>query len=364
MNRRGLLTLAITAGSLLVLGLVVVLWPVRGMYWQTAGRPGEDIRVVIPQGASTDTIGRLLAQQGVIGSTTFFRLYLALSGRGRSLQAGDYLFSSGLTIPQVVSELSAGDGAYNTVIVTIPEGFTVRQIAQLLAKDKVCSEQAFMHEATHGMFSQYPFWKFIATHNKYIRDRLEGYLFPNTYYFLRNESPVAVIDKILSETSSVLTPVMRTIKKEHLTLPEVMTVASMIEKEAKLASDRPLIASVIYNRLHLHPPMKLQIDSTTDYALGGITVLTDADLQSMNPYNTYTHAGLPPGPIANPGWASIEAAIHPAHTDYYYYVAKGNGSGGSYFAVTYAQQLANIARRESNLAKRASVAHSPTASLH
>lgn len=351
--QKRLAVLAITGGVLLALVLVVLLWPVREMYWAAYGKPGEDIRVVIPQGASTDAIGRILAAQGVIASPTFFRLYLFLSQREKYLQAGDYLFASGMTIPQVAAELTAGDSAYNTVIVTIPEGFTVRQIAHLLAADKVCSYAGFMQEADHGSFPQYTFWRSIPLHDKKIRDRLEGYLFPDTYYFLRHETPANVITKILTETNAVLSPsLLQSVKRAKLSLPEVMTVASMIEKEAKLPSDRPLIASVIYNRLHLKPAMKLQIDSTTDYALGGITTLTAADLQVNNPYNTYVYPGLPPGPIANPGLASIEAAIHPAHTDYYYYVAKGNGTGGSYFAVTYAEQLANIARRAHNLAVR------------
>ncbi|MCL6625664.1 MAG: endolytic transglycosylase MltG [Alicyclobacillus shizuokensis] len=132
-------------------------------------------------------------------------------------------------------------------------------------------------------------------------------------------------------------------------MSQVVTEASLIEKEAKVDAERPLIASVINNRLHHRPPMKLQIDATIEYILGHRDVVTVEDTHVDNPYNTYLHPGLPPGPIASPGLASIRAVLHPAHTDYLYYVAKNDGSGEHYFAATYAQQLRNEARSQHNL---------------
>lgn len=344
--------LAVIAGAVVLLAIAAWLF-LRALLWLPAGPAGDDIRVVIPQGASTSQIAALLAQSHVVSSAFLFRLYLYLSGSESRLQAGDYLFASNLTLGQTVSELVAGSSAYNTVVVTIPEGFTVRQIAAALAQSGVCPAGAFLRAADDGHYPQYPFWRQIP-YNRKVRDHLEGYLFPDTYYFLRHEPVDEVITKILNETDAILSPaVLAQIHREHRTLQEVMTIASMVEREAKVSRERPLIASVIYNRLAATPPMRLQIDSTIVYALGGVTSLTEKDLQLNSPYNTYLHFGLPPGPIANPGLPSIEAALHPAHTPYLYYVAKGNGTGSSYFAVTYAEQMANVARRDHNLAVRA-----------
>ena len=125
----------------------------------------------------------------------------------------------------------------------------------------------------------------------------------------------------------------------------------MVEKEAKVAFERPIIASVINNRLQHQPPMKLQIDATVLYVIGHRNIVTDADLKAQSPYNTYLNYGLPPGPIANPGMASIMAVIHPAKTKYLYYVVKNDGTGEDYFATTYAQQRHNIALSQANLKK-------------
>ena len=350
MHRKG--TRRMIAGAIACALLAAAFW--TGRYFllaQAAGRPGRAVYVTIPMGTSSNRIGELLAQKGVIASSFWFRVYLTFSGRAAALQAGRYRFSGRLTIPAVVRELTTGAVANETVEITIPEGFTVRQIAALLARGRICSLRAFMTAVRRGVY-RYWFIRDIP-HDPYIRDRLEGYLFPNTYDFLRGEPPAQIIGTMLAETARVLSPsVVRTARRERLTIAQVLTIASLIEREAKLASDRPLIASVIFNRLHRNPPMPLQMDASIEYALGRTTTdLTRTDLAVRSPYNTYTHIGLPPGPIANPGLASIEAALHPAHTGYYYYVARFDGSGGNYYARTYAGQLRNEARSQRNLAR-------------
>ncbi len=324
----------------------------HGMYAGRGSARGRMVSLDVPSGASTRRIARMLQAGGVIGNAFWFRVYLAVSGQARYLQAGNYRFHGGETIPQAVAELRQGAVTFNTVSVTIPEGFTVRQIGSLLQRDGVCSDRAFMAAAVKGNFPQFWFVRMIPK-NPLIRDRLEGYLFPNTYDFVRGESVSRVLVKILTETAQILSPALvARMKADHLTVAQTLTVGSLIEREAKLASDRPLIASVIFNRLHRHPPMPLQMDASIEYALGHTTTdLTAADLAIKSPYNTYTHMGLPPGPIANPGLPSIRAALYPAHTDYYYYVARFDGSGGNYYATTYAQQLANSARSQRNLAR-------------
>ncbi len=339
--------IVIVCAVLLSVTYGVIQWMVNS----PSGKLGSTQWMNVSQGMSSAEIANLLATHGVIRSPFFFRLYLSITHQGADLQAGRYPFHSGMTMVQVIQELKQGAAQYNTEKVTIPEGFTVRQIASTLATHKICSEQAFMNAVQHDHFS-YWFIKQLP-HNKAIRDPLEGYLFPDTYDFLIGESPKMVLNTMLGEMNQVLTPArLSVMHQDGLTLPQMLTIASMVEREAKLNSERPLIASVIYNRLHHHPPMRLRIDATVLYAIGYHSSLAPSAFLVNNPYNTYVNYGLPPGPIANPGLASIDATLHPTKTDYYYYVAKGNGTGASYFATTYSQQLANEAKRQQNLAKR------------
>ncbi len=320
------------------------------------GTPGRKIWVNIQSGLGSQAIGQLLQEKGIIENAFWFRVYLWWSHQGADLQAGNYLFKSGMTFPQVVEELKIGAARYNTVMVTVPEGFTVAQIATLLGEDKLCTPKAFIQAVDHGTYPE-SFIKQIPIHSG-IQFRLEGYLFPSTYAIIRGESAHQIVQTMLAQMQSVWTNSrLAAIRKEGLTLNQALTIASMVEREARISSDRPLIASVIFNRLHHQPPMHLRIDATVEYALGyyhGYTQnLTMNDLFVNSPYNTYMHRGLPPGPIANPGLASILAVLHPAHTNYLYYVAKNDGSGGSYFATTYAEQLKNEARSQANAAKLA-----------
>ncbi len=337
-------------GLLGLLGVAIALVT----YWlvETSVKPQGSSRqtwVTIPAGASTPQIASILETHHVISDGFFFRVYLYVTGNASDLQAGEYKFAPRLTLPQVVAELKAGAVIYNTVSVTIPEGYTVKQIANVLEQNDIVSKRAFMTEVKKGQFS-YDFLPKMNAQNKLVRDRLEGYLFPDTYDFLRHEPAYNVISTMLQETNRVFSPArMNRIKHMRMSVARILTVASMIEREAELNKERPIIASVIYNRLKIG--MKLQIDATVEYALGGVLNLTDADLLVNNPYNTYVHYGLPPGPIANPGLLSIEAALHPATTNYYFYVAKFDGSGGHYFSTTFAQQLANEVKSQQNYAR-------------
>lgn len=347
-------------GLLIVIGFLAIYWLV-----ETSARSQGSSRhawVTIPMGASTTQIASILENKHVIANGFFFRVYLYVTGSAPDLQAGEYKFAPGLTLPQVVAELKAGAVLYNTVSVTIPEGYTVKQIAALLAKDGVVSKTSFMTEIKKGRFS-FAFLPKMGEQSKLVRDRLEGYLFPDTYDFLRREPAHDVINTMLQETNRVFSPALvKRIKQMHMSVARVLTVASMIEREAELNKERPIIASVIYNRLKIG--MKLQIDATVEYALGGLLNLTDADLTVNNPYNTYVYHGLPPGPIANPGLLSIQAALHPATTGYYFYVAKFDGSGAHYFSRTFAQQLVNEVKSQRNYARYDQGVSSPPHSVH
>ncbi|WP_273365050.1 endolytic transglycosylase MltG [Alicyclobacillus herbarius] len=315
--------------------------------------PSQDrgrVQVIIRPGESVFSIAEKLQAAGLIRNATVFRWYLRYTEQGVDLKAGTYRLPLGESLPSLVHDLVRGKDAA-VVRVTIPEGFTVTQIADRLQAAGVVKRQAFLHEVEHGQFSE-PFLKSLPN-NKQVRWRLEGYLFPDTYEFDKGESAHDVVDDMLADFQQrVASPLGPVIKQRGLSLPEVITEASLIEKEAEVNRERPIIASVIDNRLHHKPPMKLQIDATIEYILGHRNVVTVKDTRVKSPYNTYLYYGLPPGPIANPGSASIRAVLYPAKTDYLYYVAKNNGSGEHYFAVTYAQQLRNEAKSQHNLSIR------------
>lgn len=337
---------------LALLAVIIVLIVGAGAWLYILFRPvpvsRENVSFDVRSGDTLDQVAQQLQASGLIRSAWAFRLYAHFSGGGHDLQAGHYLFRKGLSISEILSALEHGSVVSNNVTVTIPEGFTVQQIAERLAADGVCSVSAFLQTEQHDQFTE-PFLQQIGK-SPQIKYRLEGYLFPDTYDFDRGEPAHDVIDTMLQDFAQhVNDQVMREIQAEGTTLPVVITEASMVEREAKVPSERPIIASVIDNRLKANMP--LQIDATIEYILGHQNIVTDRDLQVQDPYNTYLHTGLPPGPIANPGMASIEAVLHPAHTNYYYYVAKNDGSGEHYFAQSYSQQLHNEALSQENLQK-------------
>jgi UPF0755 protein len=288
----------------------------------------------------------------MIRSETAFLLYYRLHRAQLPILAGTYALSPSMSVQQIMQKISSGEVVQTAIAVTIPEGFDLEDIAAKLQQAGICHAQAFISATQQDTFKQ-PFLKQLVG-RKQVRYRLEGFLFPDTYDFTRGEKPAEVINEMLDDFAArVLTPAnVKAMKADGLTLNQAITEASLVENEAKVDSERPLIASVIDNRLKAH--MKLQIDATVDYAIGHhLTVVTDADiLDAKGPYNTYLFAGLPPGPIGNPGLKSIEAVLHPAKTQYLYYVAKGDGSGTDYFARTYAQQLHNEMLREENLKKQ------------
>jgi len=289
--------------------------------------------VIIPRGASFDDVAAILRRRGIIGDATAFRLYARLIHADTAVRAGEYEIQAHTTPAAVLKMLTTGTGQV-AVWVTIPEGFTAAQIARRLQRDGIgpagAYERYFMH---HSL--DVDGWRTRT---------LEGVLFPDTYLFPAGASPRLVAHVMTAQFLREL-PADAAARARALgfTLPQIITIASMIEREAKVDAERPLMASVYYNRLRLGMP--LQVDATIEYALPHhADVITRRDLEIDSPYNTYLHRGLPPTPIANPGLPSLLAALHPAKTDYLYYVYKGGGRHA--FARTYAEQQANIARYE------------------
>lgn len=288
-------------------------------------------QIVIPQGATFADVGSRLVEAGVIGNATTFRILAKARGEESEVRAGEYRFAPHRTQSEVLQALVTG-GAQVAAWVAIPEGFTAAQIAQRLQRDGVGDGAVFLR----GFMTQQIVVGGTRTRN------LEGFLFPSTYLIPLGATPGQAAAPMIAQFYQELPADAATRARAlHVTLPQAVTVASLVEREAKSEVDRPLIAEVIYNRLRLGMP--LQIDAAIEYALPEYkSRLSYADLKIDSPYNTYVHAGLPPTPIANPGAPSLEAALHPSNGNFLYYVYCGNGR--HVFAKTLAEHQANVAR--------------------
>lgn len=307
---------------------VVLLAPSHGF------AKGIPTQVVLKKGMTTEQIADKLASVGVVGNALMFRIHAKLSPQGADLKPGVYDLATGMSDDEVIAKLAKG------IVITyyevpIPEGFTAKQIAARFAKRAHMDPAIMLDLVTTGasQFEQnHPYLK--GAYN----GSLEGFLFPATYQVKAGTTPTAAVEMMLNKFDAEIANVDLTkAAKKNLTLTDVVTIASILEREAQLNRDYPKIASVIYNRLHAK--MRLQLDSTVYYAAPEGTVkLSQADLLNPSPYNTYRHPGLPPGPISNPGLLALKAAANPAKTPYYYYVLTGK-DGSQTFTTNYADFL-------------------------
>jgi UPF0755 protein len=293
--------------------------------------PANVTQVIVPRGSTFHDIADQLAHAGVIANASAFRLYAKLKHADTNAHAGAFRFEPHQPAAGVLQQLESG-GAQIARWVTIPEGFTAKQIAQRLQEEGFGSARdyyaAFMHDSIviDGVRSK----------------NLEGYLFPSTYLIPVDATP-STVERILTTQFRKELPSDAAAKaKAHgITVTQGVTLASLIEREAKADDERPLMAGVYYNRLRLGMP--LEVDASIEYAFPEHhSVITYGDLKTDSPYNTYLHQGLPPTPIANPGGPSLQAAFNPKPSPYLYYVYKGNGHHA--FAKTLAEQNANIAK--------------------
>jgi UPF0755 protein len=301
---------------------------------QTSFAAGKPVEITIPTGSTTEKIGERLAAAGVIPNALMFRVKVRLSPHDGNLKAGTYALRTGMEYDPVILKLAKGpDIVYYDV--PIPEGFTAKQIAARFAKRAHLSEDELLALVTKGAPRYAPDHPYLK---KAYRDSLEGYLFPATYRVKKGTSATQAVEMMLDKADSELAGVdLGYAKSKNLDVRDVITIASMIEHEAKLSKEYPLVSSVIYNRLRI--PMRLQFCSTVLYGLPNAKqTVTNADLKVDHPYNTYLHDGLPPGPISNPGMKSIQAAAHPAKTRYIYYVLTGR-DGSHTFTTNYADFL-------------------------
>jgi UPF0755 protein len=306
-------------GKLITIALLVAvfaLFLVLFLHYFYPERGTEPVRVMIEEGDSTSLIADKLYHNGVITSASIFRFMAWLQGRQGRLKAGHYVLTTGMHYGEVFSLLEAGPNYEDRLV--IPEGLTVSATAERVAESTGVSEKEFLEAASSGDYGV----EMIPAAN---RDNLEGFLFPKTYDVPADFTAREIVEVLLNQFEKEVASLDWTrAEKLGVTPYQVITIASMIEKEAVLDEERPLVAAVIYNRLRKN--MLLQIDATVQYALPQWKEkLTYEDLKVPSPYNTYLNKGVPPAPICSPGLASIEAALSPAEVDYLYYVASGGG---------------------------------------
>lgn len=297
--------------------------------------PGQPVHVVIETGSTTEEIADLLAGLGVIDNPLMFRLQARLDEADGKLMAGEYDLATGMPYDTVIQALLTGPKIV-VFDVTIPEGFTAKQVAERFAARANIPADELMALVTTGAD------QFVAEH-PYLEGAyggsLEGFLFPSTYTIEEGTTAREVVEMMLDQFDEQMAGIdLSFAASKGLDLADVVTIASILEREAQLPEEFPLVSSVIYNRLDR--PMRLQLCATVMYTMpAGTTKLTNADTQRESPYNTYIHDGLPVGPISNPGLAALDAAAAPADTDYYYYVLTGT-DGSQTFARTYDEFLA------------------------
>ena len=305
-------------------------WWTLALHYQAF--PREGLFVDVPRGASVRQIAGLLAEKGVVRSKITFE---ALSRwRGQPLQAGEYFFESARTGEEVRRMLA--EGRIFTQPLAVPEGRTVQDIAALVEQAGLTSREDFLEAARNPSLI-----RDLAPHAR----SLEGFLFPATYQFPRRVAGRDIVTAMVRRFREVWASLP---EREHLprgfSIEQAVTLASLVERETGVADERPLVAGVFYNRLHIG--MALECDPTVIYALelaGRYAgALSRRDLLLNSPYNTYRHRGLPPGPIGNPGAAALRAVLAPAQTDYLYFVA--DAQGGHLFSRTLREHNANVSR--------------------
>ncbi|MHB8157124.1 MAG: endolytic transglycosylase MltG [Desulfocucumaceae bacterium] len=297
------------------------------LYWKALLSPveldknaGEEVSIFIPENTSCAKIGDILYKNRLVRGPGLVSFYARLYGIDQNFKSGRYLFNKGQSLPDIVQMIVAGPP--DIIVFTMPEGYTLAQLTDLLQRKGLIERERFKSILSQPQLFKYSFLKKIPG-----GIGLEGYLFPDTYHLGSRTGEEQTIDMMLSRFQSELESLgyEEKLKDRNLTLHQAVTIASMIEGEAAVDQERPLIASVIYNRLRLGMP--LQIDATVKYAMGGQPKkILYKDLEIDSPYNTYRVPGLPPGPINSPGKASLLAAVSPADTKYLYYVARPDGT--------------------------------------
>lgn len=297
------------------------------------GGDGKTVLFRVAPGMSASDIADRLKKDGLIDNVAAFRTEAKVSGLEKSLQAGTYRLTRGMSVRQIIDVFAKG--RVEQIAFTVPEGYTVTQIADLVENMHFGKKTRFLEMARN-----YTPYDYMRTDDANVVYKAEGFLFPSTYYLAADAGEEQILAMMTAEFNRQLTPEKRQrLSAQGLTVRQWLTMGSLVEKEAQVETDRPVIAGVFYNRLR--EDMPLQSCATIQYILGYPKAeLTVEDTKRPSPYNTYLHPGLPPGPIANPGAAALEAALNPAPTEYKFFVVQANGAHR--FSRTYDEHLQAI----------------------
>lgn len=311
---------------LVCIAVVVLAVTQIGRNWLVPANANDTqiVEVEIPEGTPVSTMGDILEEQGLIRSSSAFSLLVRVQGAAANLQAGVHDLSPSMTMPEIVAALQEGAEEAGMLKVTVNEGLTVDQIAEVVADSTSYSAEDFLNLMTNQEFlaqlvQQYPILT-DSYNNPNVRYVLEGYLFPATYDVAQGETLESLVTQMVDKTNEVLSKYQADIDASSYSLQDIMSIASLVEKEGQTTEDRKLIAGVFYNRLEQGMP--IQSDISVLYALGTHKeMVTYDDLEVDSPYNLYTNAGLPPGPMNSPSEDAIAAALEPTDNDYLYFYA-------------------------------------------
>lgn len=295
----------------------------------------KEFNIEIPSGSSTSKIADILLDYGLIHNKLIFNYQVKSLKADGKLKAGHFVLNTGMDLKELIQNLSVSGKSENVVRFTIPEGYEIQQIAERLANNEIVDLDRFLELAQNkNNFDS----KFVFLKDLDDGQSLEGFLFPSTYEIYIGSKEEEVIEKMLAAFEKVYNKdIVPKMAETDLNLNQIITLASIVEREGKVDAERPIMAGVFYNRLDQNMP--LQSCATVQFILGERKeVLSTKDTQIPSPYNTYINAGLPPGPIASPGEESLIAAVNPADVDYLFFVLTG-ADGSHTFTKTYEEHL-------------------------
>lgn len=316
--------------------------PIEAMNEAVDSSDSELLLVTVPKGASTTKIASILKENDLIMNERAFKMLSKSLEADSKMKAGDYKFSRNLSSEEIIEKLVSGEVFIETNTFTIPEGYNNEQIIETLLAEGLIEKELFEKELKEGVFD-YAFMKDVdRTYN------LEGFLFPDTYVIKKDASEHDIINVMLRQFNEVfLEKYYSRMTEVDMDINQVVTLASIIEKEAVVDRERELVSSVFYNRLDIN--MKLESCATVQYTMDEVkAVLSFADIAVDTPYNTYKYPGLTPAPIASPGEKSIVAALYPDDTNFLYFCASNLGDGSQYFSKTFREHEAAIKKSKEN----------------
>lgn len=331
---------------LAVIAVVATMFVTKMMSTNVGEGSADDvISVSIPEGSNVNTIAGILAENNVVDSAEHFIFLCKINGVGSDFKFGDYRFAGNLDFFEIAEKLSSGDSVDNSIHITVKEGMWLSEIAETIAESGLCTKEEFLSAANSRDYA----YDFVQS----IPDRenlLEGYLYPETYFFNEGATASQIVDTMLNQFEKVCNEndIYTKASKSGMSIDDIVIIASLIESEVKYSEERNLVSSVIYNRINEN--MKLQIDASVIYSIGErVARVFYSDLEKEDEHNTYYVTGLPVGPICSPRGDSLVAAVEPADTDYLYYVVENQETGQHYFTADYNDFLEASERYKSTL---------------